>query len=245
MHVQRWLFAVGVVLATSLSAAETDVRNPDQWATWRGPLMNGHAPNSKPPIEWNEGKNIQWKTSLSGLGHSTPVIWNDRIFLTTAIPIGKPLREPKADLAPGAHDNFLVTNRYEFVALAIDRADGTLLWKTKLNEALPHEGGHYTSSLASHSPSVDSEHVIVSFGSYGIYCLDHDGKLIWKKKLDRMQSKHGHGEGSSPVLYDDTVVVNWDHQEQSFVVALDKSTGVEKWRVERDELTSWAWKSVV
>lgn len=202
--------------------------------------MNGHAPNAKPPITWSEDKNIRWKTTLPGLGHSTPVIWNDKIFLTTAIAIGEPLPEPKPDLAPGAHDNYLVTNRYQFVALAVDRTDGSILWTNVLNKALPHEGGHYTSSLASHSPNVDSEHVIVSFGSHGIYGLDHDGKLVWSRDLGRMRSKHGHGEGSSPVLYGKTVIVNWDHQEQSFAVALDKSTGEEKWRVKRDELTSWA-----
>jgi outer membrane protein assembly factor BamB len=241
----NWVCAIGILLGSTATAADTDVRNPNQWATWRGPLMNGHAPTAKPPVVWSEEKNIRWKTALPGLGHSTPVIWNNRIFLTTAIPVGSPLSEPKPDLAPGAHDNFLVTNRYEFVALAIDRNDGTILWTNSLNTALPHEGGHYTSSLASHSPSVDSKHLIVSFGSHGIYGLDHDGGLIWKKDLGRMRSKHGHGEGSSPVLYDDTVVVNWDHQEQSFVVALDKSSGKEKWRVNRDELTSWASPIVV
>lgn len=207
--------------------------------------MNGHAPKAKPPIHWSESENIRWKTALRGLGHSTPVIWSDRIFLTTAIPIGDPLPEPKPDLAPGAHDNFLVTNRYEFVALAINRADGKVLWRQSLNKAMPHEGGHYTGSLASHSPSVDSKHLIVSFGSHGLYGLNHDGQVVWRKDLGRMNSKHGHGEGSSPVLYDDTVVVNWDHQEQSFVVGLDKATGAEKWRVKRDELTSWASPIVV
>ncbi len=233
---------LGVLLLANGAAlgAEPEVRDPHQWANWRGPLMNGHAPEAKPPVEWSEARNIRWKTELPGLGHSTPAVWNDRIFLTTAIPVGEPLAEPRPELAPGAHDNFLVTNRYEFVALAINRADGKIVWKKTLNAALPYEGGHYTSSLASHSPAADSEHVFAFFGSYGLYCLDHDGGVIWKKDLGRMHSKHGHGEGSSPVLFGDTLVVNWDHEEQSFVVALDKRTGIEKWRVKREELTSWA-----
>jgi outer membrane protein assembly factor BamB len=219
------------------------VEPADQWAQWRGPLGTGVAPNAEPPLEWSDVKNIRWKTRLPGKGHSTPIIWGNRIFLTTAIPNGEPI-QPRF-VRPGAHDNFGTTFHHEFMALAVDRGNGKILWQQSLHKAAPIEAGHVSASLASPSPVTDGERVIVSFGSYGLYCLDIDGKLLWKKDLGLMHTKHGHGEGSSPVLHGDTVVMNWDHEEQSFVVALDKRTGKQLWRVARKEDTSWATPIVV
>jgi outer membrane protein assembly factor BamB len=211
------------------------------WPAWRGPLATGVAPEGDPPLVWDEadGTNIRWKTPMPGRGHSTPIVWGERIFLTTAIPIG-PALPPKPSTAPGNHDNLPVTHRQQFVALAIDRASGKIVWQRKLREALPHEQGHQTASLASASPVTDGERLFVNFGSFGLYCLDFEGQTLWQADFGPMQSLHGHGEGSSPVLYGDLLVVNWDHEGQSFVVALDKRTGVERWKVDRQEITSWA-----
>jgi outer membrane protein assembly factor BamB len=218
----------------------------ENWPQWRGPLSTGVAPKADPPVIWNEadGTNIRWKTAIPGRGHSTPIVWGNRIFLTTAIPVGPDL-PPRPSTAPGNHDNLPVTHRQQFVALAVDRQNGKVVWQQTLHEALPHEQGHHTGSLASNSPVTDGEHLFVSFGSFGLYCLDLDGKLIWKADFGTMQSLHGHGEGSSPVLYQETLVVNWDHEGQSFAVALDKRTGKPKWKVERDEVTSWATPIIV
>lgn len=214
------------------------------WPQWRGPLGTGAAPDADPPVKWSESKNIRWKVKLPGLGHSTPVVWGDRIFLTTAIPFGEKL-EPRFSGAPGAHDNLPVTQRHEFVVLTVSRHDGKTIWKKTLHKDLPHEGGHYTGSLASASPVTDGTHLFAYFGSRGLYCLDLDGELVWKKNLGQMHTKHGHGEGSSPALHGDTLVVNWDHEGQSFLVAFEKSTGRERWKVERDEVTSWTTPIVV
>lgn len=214
------------------------------WPAWRGPLATGVAPYADPPIEWNEIQNIQWKTEIPGRGHSSPVVWGDRIFLTTAIPVGEPFA-PRYSNAPGAHDNVPVTQRHRFVVLAISRETGEILWERTLKEAIPHEGGHYTGSLASASPVTDGEFVFAFFGSQGLYCLDVDGDLQWKADLGRMHSKHGHGEGSSPALGGDVLVVNGDHEGQSFVAAFDKRTGDERWRRLRDEVTSWATPIIV
>jgi outer membrane protein assembly factor BamB len=216
----------------------------DYWPQWRGPLATGVAPRANPPLEWSEDKNIRWKVAVPGRGHSTPVVWADRIFLTTAIPSGAQL-PPPAGRRPGAHDGLPVVRRQSFVVLAVNRRDGTIAWQTTVREQVPNEGIHYTGSFASNSPVVDGEHVFAFFGSYGLYCIAWNGKLVWETDLGDMDTKHGHGEGSSLVLHEETLIVNWDHEGQSFVVAFDKRTGKERWKVERDEPTSWATPIVI
>jgi outer membrane protein assembly factor BamB len=214
------------------------------WPQWRGPLGTGVAPAADPPITWSDNKNIRWKAALPGKGHSTPIVWGDRIFLTTAIPYGEAVK-PRIPPRPGAHDNLASTRRHEYAVLAVSRKSGKILWQQTMHKDLPHEAGHVTASLASASPVTDGAHVFAFFGSRGLYCLDTSGKLIWKKDLGEMHTKHGHGEGSSPALHGDTLIVNWDHEEQSFLVALDKRTGTQRWRVSRAEDTSWPTPIVV
>lgn len=211
----------------------------NQWAQWRGPLGTGEAPAAKPPIRWSETENVRWKTKLPGLGHSSPVVWDQTVVLTTAIPFGEKF-PPIADDAPGSHDNLKVSQEFKFVALAIDRASGKIKWEKVLHKAIPHEGAHVSASLASGSPIIDGQHIIAYFGTYGIYCLDLDGNVVWKKYLGTMNSKHAHGEGASPALFENTLVINWDHEGGSFIVALDKTTGEELWRADRKEVTSWS-----
>jgi hypothetical protein len=196
-----WLAAFSWLLTSAAFAGDRLSEAAENWPQWRGPLATGASPLGKPPLEWNEadGTSIRWKTEIPGRGHSTPIVWSDRIFLTTAIPVGAPL-PPRPSTAPGNHDNLPVTHRHQFVAVAISRSSGKILWQKVLREALPQEQGHYTGSLASNSPVTDGEHVFAFFGSFGLYCLDFDGQIIWQKDYGPMQSLHGHGEGSSPAL---------------------------------------------
>ena len=241
-HIQRLLAgSLVLILVTAGTAQEKDQK---YWPQWRGPAGTGSAEGANPPFQWSEIKNIRWRVEIPGRGHSTPIIWKDHVFLTTAIPTGNKL-PPRYSEAPGAHDNLPITQKQQYVILSINREDGETRWKKILQEALPHEGGHNSASLASQSPVTDGQHVFAFFGSRGIYCLDMKGTLVWKKDLGVMKSKHGHGEGSSPVLHGDTLVINWDHEGDSFVVALDKNTGRERWRVKREEVTSWATPIVV
>ena len=110
---------------------------------------------------------------------------------------------------------------------------------------MPHESGHQTASQASASPVTDGEHIWASFGSRGLYCLDKNGKVIWEKDLGVMQTRNEFGEGASPVLHGDTLVLNWDHEGESFIVALDKRTGEQRWKKSRDEPTSWSTPLVI
>jgi len=230
-----------LVFLSLIDAVPTELSN---WPQWRGPHGTGAAGHAQPPLTWSETENVRWKVPLPGRGHSTPVVWGDQIFVTAAEPFG-PQMPPRMSGAPGAHDNLPVTQQHRFVLLCLRRRDGTTLWRRDLHEALPHEGGHQTASLASASPVTDGKHIIAFFGSHGLYCLDMQGELIWSKQLGQMHSKRGHGEGASPALFRQILIVNWDHEGQSFVVALNKSTGKELWRVQRDEVTSWATPIVV
>jgi outer membrane protein assembly factor BamB len=225
------------------SEREESVRQRS-WGQWRGPLSNGVAPFGNPPIAWSEKKNVRWKTPIPGLAHASPVVWGDRVFVTTAIPFGDKV-EPVPDDAPGAHDNAPVDRHQDFAVLAIDRRTGAVLWQRSLFKGLPPAGAHNSASLASGSPITDGESLFAYFGSLGIYCLDMTGKLRWKQDFGDMSVKHGHGEGASPVLHGNTLVVNWDHEGQSFLVAMDKRTGARRWRVERSEVTSWSTPIVV
>ena len=214
------------------------------WPSWRGPAGTGYAEGADPPVQWSETENVRWRVAVPGMGHSTPVIWDNTVYLTTAVPVGEPF-SPRPDRAPGAHDNRLVDRRYEFVVIAYHRSTGAERFRSVMTAAEPHEGGHVSASYASASPVTDGEVVIASFGSQGLYALDDTGALLWQRDLGKMQTKHGHGEGSSPAMSGDTVIVNWDHEGASFVIALDRMSGKTLWRVDRDEVTSWSSPTIV
>jgi outer membrane protein assembly factor BamB len=239
------------------------------WPQWRGPLMTGVAPRATPPLEWSETKNVRWKVAIPGKGSSTPIVWGDRIFVLTAVPTGEPkpvaapaAPPPAAGQAPagggpgapppggprpggGPPRGILPEYTQQFTILALRRSDGQLLWKRVLREEQPHEGTHPTGTWASASAATDGEVVLAFFGSRGLYALDMDGKPLWEKDLGDMTVKLGFGEGSTPALSGDRVVVQWDHEGESFIVALDRKTGKELWRQKRDETTSWATPLVV
>ena len=236
-----------LILLGSILVTKSTLKADSNWPSWRGVTGNGVAPDSSnPPKEWSEEKNIFWKIKLPGLGHSTPVIWQDKIFLTSAIPFGEVTEPPIYDNAPGSHDNSPVAQKHKFVVLCIDKKTGETIWNTKCNELFPHEGGHKSGSLASASPVTDGKQVIAYFGSHGLYSIDcQSGKIIWKRDLGKMATKHGHGEGSSPVLKGNTIIINWDHEKESAIYAIDKNTGKNIWKVDRKEVTSWSTPIIV
>ncbi|MDP6495048.1 MAG: PQQ-binding-like beta-propeller repeat protein, partial [Dehalococcoidia bacterium] len=219
------------------------------WPQWRGPDANGVAPYGGPPVEWAETKNIKWKTEIPGKGHATPIVWGNRIYVLTAVETDRQTKsaeeeqtQPRRRRGPPVVQTSYV---HEFVIFAIDRSNGEIIWQHTAAEEAPHEGTHPTGTWASSSPVTDGEHVYAYFGSRGLYCYDMQGNQRWEKDFGDMSIRMSFGEGSSPVLYDDRVVVNWDHEGQSFIIALDKKTGKELWRVARDERTSWSTPLIV
>jgi outer membrane protein assembly factor BamB len=237
------LGGLGLFLCANASAAP----QPDplaQWGQWRGPLATGTAPKAIPPIKWDAKTNIRWKARIPGVGHSSPIVWGDQVFLTTAEAVGKKLAVPKQP--PGAHNNIDPDRKMKFQVIAIDRKDGTIKWRAIVQQTQPHQSTHESSTWASNSPVTDGRHVVAFFGSNGLYCLDAaSGRIVWKKDFGKMQVKHGHGEGASPALHDGTVVINWDHEGDSFVIALDLVTGKTLWRQPRDEPTSWSTPVII
>ena len=237
------LVAFGFTVATAGALGQA-VNPLAQWGQWRGPLATGAAPKADPPVEWSETKNIRWKTKLPGLGHSSPVVWGNLVFVTTAEMTGA--KKPFTGVTPdGAHNNMNPLFDHQFAVMAIDRQTGAVAWRRTVATRQPHESTHESATWASNSPVTDGEHVLSFFGSNGLYCLDTGGRLLWSRDFGDMQVKHGHGEGASPLLHGETVVVNWDHEGASLIVALAKRTGVELWRQPRDEVTSWATPIVV
>ena len=242
------IFAVvgclGVVSCWGDDFARESVQN---WHQWRGPQADGLAPLGDPPIHWDETKNVRWKVAVPGEGHATPIVWGDQIFVLTAVKtqrtvatLDPPKREP-----PGGYQTPRPLEYYQFTVLCLDRQTGHVRWQRVAREAVPHEGRHPTNTYASGSPTTDGRRLYVSFGSHGIYCYDLQGELIWTRDLGEMVTRFGWGEGTSPVVHHDSLIVNWDHEGESFLVVLDSATGETKWRVERDEVSSWATPRVV
>ncbi|MFL2542743.1 MAG: PQQ-binding-like beta-propeller repeat protein [Candidatus Latescibacterota bacterium] len=206
------------------------------WPQWRGPLGTGAAPSSNPPATWSETENIRWKVPIPGQGHASPIAWGDRVFVLTAIQTDQSLPQEESD-SPA--------NIYKFDIIALDRQSGNILWQRTARAEPPHEGTHQDGSWAPASPATDGERVFAHFGSRGLYCYDMEGELLWSTDLGDMATRHSFGEGASPALHGDSIVINWDHEGESFIVALDKRTGQERWRVARDERTTWGTPLIV
>ena len=230
------IFALAAVAITA-SQPEGFEKN---WHHWRGPHATGAAIEANPPTTWSETENVRWKVAIPGMGHAAPIIWEDKIFIQTAIEV-KP-EENKSEGDDNPFSGFFGGNKgptYKFDLLAINRNDGSIFWQKTLREIQPHEGTHGDATYASNSPVTDGEHVYAYFGSRGLYCVDMMGNVKWEKDVGTMYKRNTFGEGSSPVLYDNTLVIVQDHERNSFITAIDKRTGDVLWKTDRDERTTW------
>ncbi len=240
----------GLVI-TAVSAFDVAAASAvDSWPTWRGPNADGIAPKGNPPVSWSESKNIKWKVKLPGVGNSTPVVWGDKMFLTTSVRVGEHTQPAPSAPAGGRRrgrgfHSAPVSGAYAFNLVCLDRLTGAVLWQQTATEAVPHEGHHPTGSFSSNSPVTDGEFVWASFGSRGLYCYDLDGRHVWSADLMEMQKRMTFGEGSSPAQAGDKIIVVMDHQGQSKIVAFNKTTGAKVWETDRDEVTTWSTPFVV
>jgi outer membrane protein assembly factor BamB len=227
-----------ILLVTTANASERLPSAASNWPQWRGPLATGEAPEANPPLTWSETKNIRWKVDLPGEGSGTPAIWGDRLYITAAIQTDRLAENP-----PQADDTSKTippTKIYQFVVLCLDRNTGETIWQRVARENIPREGKHDTNTYASASPMTDGQRLWVSFGSQGIYCYDLEGNLQWERDLGEMKTRFGWGEGATPAVRGDVMIVPWDREEDSFLVALNARTGDGLWRQDRKEPTGWA-----
>jgi outer membrane protein assembly factor BamB len=243
------MVGVSMALCIALQAAAGDAPKAgtgERWPQWRGSDGSGVAGAKAPPAEWSATKNVRWKTPIPGRGHSSPVVWGGRVFLTSAV---------EGEVVPGAKAVKHVSDGQEFLhpdavgadrkhsllVLALDAATGKLLWQRSAFEGTPRDSRHRKASFASPTPATDGERVYAYFGSEGLYAYDFEGQLVWKVDLGIIGSM-GVGTGTSPLIWNGLVIVLCDEDEgkHSFIVALDARTGKERWRAKRDVQVNWS-----
>ena len=246
-----------LIVASTLPAIAGD------WPGWRGPDGNGLSPEKKLPAEWGPDKNIAWKVALPGSGWSQAIVWDNKIFVTAAVTENQ--TKPKAgDFNPMATADGPASNGFGFFrgfgppspppdkiylwkVICLDSVTGNIVWEQTANKGKPRTTVNRNNTYASETPVTDGECVIAYFGNTGLYCYDISGNLLWSKDLGAYPMQMGWGTGSSPVLYGDRVFIQCDNDKESFLVALDKKTGDQLWRLDRNEKSNWStpyiWKN--
>ena len=221
------------------------------WPSFRGPEASGVAEGQNLPETWNgkTGENILWRTPIPGLAHSSPVVWGDRIFVTTAVS-----SDPKATFRPGLYgdgDASKDRSQHRWMLYAIDKGSGKILWEKTAHQGEPLEQRHIKSTYANSTPATDGRIVVTWFGSQGIYAYDFNGRFLWKVDLGRVDMgaydipSVEWGPASSPIIWNDLVIVQCDTQADSFLLALNAATGKTVWKTVRDELPSWGTPTVM
>ncbi len=240
------LWTTVIVCLAGLSAGAS----PSNWPSFRGPHARGVADGQKTPTSWNveTGVNVKWKTPIPGLAHSSPIVWGNRVFVTSAVS-----NDPKPYLRVGRygespdHPEELV---HEFRVYCLDRTSGKVVWEKTATSGIPKVKRHIKSTHANSTPATDGKHVVAFFGSEGLYCYDFAGKLIWQKDLGLLDAGAFDAPeiqwafGSSPIIYNDMVIVQCDVNNQSFIAALDVKDGKERWRTLRDTSPCWGTPTV-
>ncbi len=218
----------------------------DEWTRFRGSNGNSVASESKHPAEWGEDSNVAWKVKIPGRGWSQPVVTGDKVFVTTAVTENE--EKPKrfdGGVVPGAKD--ATKDEYQWKVFCLSLKTGKVLWEQTPFEGKPAQPKHRGNTYASETPVTDGERVIAYFGVKGVVCYDLAGKPQWSKSLGAHPHRAGWGYGSSPIILGDAVVLQCDNEQTSFLLGLDKKTGDELWRIERDEKSNWStpyvWKT--
>jgi outer membrane protein assembly factor BamB len=221
------------------------------WPSFRGPAASGVADGKEPTaVKWNAatGENILWKTPLPGVAVSSPIVWGDRVFVSTAVS-----SDPASGIRTGLYGDVEPAkdvSKHSWKLVALDRRTGKVLWERVAHEGVPKTKRHPKSSQATATPVTDGRHVIVSFGSEGLYAYDVDGKLLWTRDLGVLNAgwfydpDYEWGVGSSPIIWKNLVIVQCDIQKNSFIAAFDVATGQPAWRTPREEIPSWSTPAI-
>jgi outer membrane protein assembly factor BamB len=231
------VFCFTVVLVATGTARAID----NNWPQFRGPLSLGTSDNPQLPDTWSDTENIAWKTDIAGRGWSSPIVWGNRVFVST-VTNDETLKEKdkKRGLYLGGNRSDAPTTAHEWHVACLDLADGKVLWNEVAHQGIPPESIHLKNTFASETPVTDGERVYVYFGNLGVFCYSLDGKLLWSRTLGAYKTASGWGTGSSPTLHEDRLYIVNDNEDQSFLLAIDTKTGAEMWRTPRPEKSSWS-----
>ncbi|MHC4702027.1 MAG: PQQ-binding-like beta-propeller repeat protein [Planctomycetota bacterium] len=208
------------------------------WPGWRGD-GRGISTEKNLPLKWSEQENAKWKTPIPGAGHSSPIVWGNRAFVTTAVAEDPGVESFRGGVYMGGNRSKPDASEYEFRLICLDAHQGNILWSRAFVRAEPRTRRHTKNTYASETPVTDGKYVFASFGSAGLYCVDVEGNELWRRDLGLLRGRRGWGTGASPVLFRNTVIVNCDCDDDSYIAAFDKTTGDPVWRTERDEGASW------
>jgi len=236
-----------IITAMIIMSGCSDSTSNNNWPQFRGPGADMIATGENLPTEWGEDLNVAWTYDLEGDSWASPVVWGNRVFVTSAVAekINKPGEGEEA--SSEENQDLYLQDVYRWEVTCVDVNTGEELWKKVAREGSPRTKKHPNTNYAGESPVTDGVHLYVYFGMNGLYCFDMEGALIWEKDLGAYETQNGWGTGASPVLYKGTLYVQVDNEESSFLVALEAETGKETWRVDRDEKTSYItpyiWKN--
>ena len=220
-----------------------------EWPSFRGTYGSGVAVDARPPVSWDVDRstNVAWRIGIPGLGHSSPVVWGDRVYVTSAIadsPAAQTVAVGDSERAGIDPANDQVPHRWQL--FAIDRATGKAVWSRTVQQGVPRAKRHVKSSHASATPATNGKVIVAMFDSEGLFAFDANGTELWRKDLGKLalgladDPTYEWGPASSPVIHGSTVLVQNDRYQDSFLIAFDLTTGRELWRSARDELPSWA-----
>lgn len=234
-HTHRTILAS---LALALGAAVMAGAAADtNWPQFRGPHSGVVADDPALPETWSSTENVAWKTEIPGVGWSSPVVWGDHVFVTSAINEAQPER-PKARAYTGG-EVAKTTEAHRWMVYDVDLKSGNIRWSRDVGDAVP-QPKHLKNSYASETPTTDGERVYVYFASLGLFALDMTGKVVWSKPMDAAQLRQGWGAGASPIIHKDRVYVVNDNEKQSYLAAYNAKTGAEIWRLPREEGSNWS-----
>jgi len=231
--------AAAWMVAMAVLATAQGEQNAPSFLSARRPLEGSSV---QPPTTWSATENVQWKRDLPGLGWSSPIVWNGRIYLTTCVSTGK-VAEPRKGLYLedlDANKYPTVEDPHQWKLCCLDLNDGRVIWEQLAHEAVPPKPHHIKNTLASETPSTDGKRLYAYFGNVGMFCYDLEGTLLWKLLLPPADTQYGWGTSSSPVVYQDKVYIVNDNDESSYLLCLDAASGKELWRVAREEKTNYA-----